>query len=197
MVEGLKKLLLVLTACCQFGSPASPSNKGKGVGMSENQGGCLCGAIRYATKAEPVRIIHCHCNFCQRSTGSAYLVEPIFRKADFEIISGIATTYAQSSAGSGKRVTINFCPTCGTKLFLDVERFAGIIGLYGGTFDDPNWFERKPEISMHIFLDSAQTGTVIPPGVNTFGQHAMLNDGSPVQPTIFREPHTIFTNTDR
>lgn len=165
--------------------------------MSQNQGGCLCGTIRYATNAEPVRVIHCHCKFCQRSTGSAYLVEPIFRKADFEIISGATTTYAQNSAGSGKRVTINFCPTCGTKLFLDLERFPEIIGLYGGTFDDPNWFERAPKISMHIFLNSAQTGTVIPPGVNTFGQHAMLNDGSPVQPTIFREPHIISAHNDR
>src|SRR5712671_2649454 len=27
-----------------------------------------------------------------------------------------------------------------------------------GTEDDPNWFERTPQISRHIFLDSAQNG---------------------------------------
>jgi hypothetical protein len=159
--------------------------------VSQNLGGCLCSAIRYATKAKPVRVIYCHCKFCQRSTGSAYLVEPIFLKTDFEIISGITTKYTQNSAGSGKLVTINFCPTCGTKLFLDLERFPGIVGLYGGTFDDPNWFERPLDISMHIFVESAQTGTVIPPGISTFSKHAMLNDGSPVQPKIFTEPQII------
>ena len=48
-----------------------------------------------------------------------------------------------------------FCSTCGTKLFLDLERFPGTLGVYGGTFDDPNWFERTPQVSRHIFLDSA------------------------------------------
>lgn len=159
--------------------------------MSHQEGGCLCGKLRYATKADPVRVIYCHCKFCQRATGSAYLVEPIFRKSDFEIIAGEPTMYAQKSAGSGKVVTVNFCSTCGTKIFLDVERFPEICGLYGGTFDNPNWFERNEKTSMHIFLDSAQIGTVIPSGVNTFCQHAMLNDGSIAQPIMFKEPHVI------
>ena len=48
--------------------------------MSLNYGGCLCGAIRYATSADPVRVTYCHCKFCQRATGSAYMVEPIFAR---------------------------------------------------------------------------------------------------------------------
>ena len=48
--------------------------------MSEiYEGGCLCGAVRYRTTAEPVVTTICHCTFCQRLTGSAFLVEPIFR----------------------------------------------------------------------------------------------------------------------
>jgi len=159
--------------------------------MSLNQGGCLCGAIRYATSSEPVRVTFCHCRFCQRATGSAYMVEPIFQKTSFEITSGTPATYTQASAGSGKRVTVNFCATCGTKLFLDLERFPEIFGVYGGTFDDPNWFERAPQSSRHIFLDSAQNGTVIPAGFSTFRQHAILHDGTPVDPVTFAQPRTI------
>jgi hypothetical protein len=54
------------------------------------------------------------------------------------------------------------------KLYLDLERFPAIYGVYGGTFDDPNWFDRSPEMTRHIFLGSAQRGTVIPAGVKTF-----------------------------
>src|SRR5712664_4654680 len=82
--------------------------------MSWNQGGCLCGAVRYAASSAPVRVTYCHCKFCQRATGSAYLVEPIFQKTHFTIISGKPATYTQASEGSGRRVTINFCSTCGT-----------------------------------------------------------------------------------
>jgi hypothetical protein len=51
-----------------------------------------------------------------------------------------------------------------------LERFPAIYGIYGGTFDDPNWFERSPEIIRHIFLDSAQNGTLIPAGWNPMSE---------------------------
>ena len=159
--------------------------------MPFNQGGCLCGAVRYATSSEPLRVTYCHCKFCQRATGSAYLVEPIFHRRCFQIILGKPTTYTHVSEGSGKRVTVNFCSTCGTKLFLDLERFPEIFGVYGGTFDDPNWFDRTPQTSRHIFLNSAQRSTVIPAGFRAFREHAILNDGTPGRPLIFEHPHTI------
>jgi hypothetical protein len=159
--------------------------------MSFKQGGCLCGAIRYTVSSEPIRVTYCHCKFCQRATGSAYLVEPIFEKKSFEITLGKPATYAQASSGSGKQVTINFCATCGTKLFLDLERFPAIYGVYGGTFDDPNWFDRSPQMARHIFLDSAQIGTVIPAGFSTFRQHAMHIDGTSVEPMVFDEHRMI------
>ena len=47
--------------------------------MSEiHQGGCLCGTVRYRTVGRPERTTICHCTFCQRLTGSAFLVEPVF-----------------------------------------------------------------------------------------------------------------------
>jgi hypothetical protein len=119
------------------------------------------------------------------------MVEPIFAKTSFDLTAGKPATFTQVSAGSGKRVTINFCSACGTKLYLDLERFPAIYGVYGGTFDDPNWFDRSPEIIRHIFLDSAQKSTIIPGGVKTFRQHAMLNDGVPVAPTVFEGHHAI------
>jgi hypothetical protein len=159
--------------------------------MSVHEGGCLCGAIRYAAKSQPMRVTICHCRFCQRATGSAYLVEPIFGKSDFTVISGQPKVYRHRSAGSGQMVEVHFCGDCGTKLFLTFERFPGVIGAYGGTFDDPNWFERTAANSRHIFLSAAQRGTVIPAGINCFEEHVTTNDGQPNKPHVFSEHHMI------
>ncbi len=159
--------------------------------MTIADGGCLCGAIRYGVTSDPSRVTICHCKFCQRATGSAFLVEPIFDKGDFSVTTGSPKIYSKSSDGSGKRVDVHFCATCGTKLFLTFERFPDAVGVYGGTFDDPNWFERPADTTKHIFLGVAQKGTVIPAGINTFEAHAMENDGTPIAPVVLGEPKTI------
>ena len=162
--------------------------------MKEVQGGCLCGTLRYEVKEQPSRVTMCHCKFCQKATGGAYLVEPIFDRQDFSMLAGEPKIYTHTSVGSGKQVFIHFCDTCGTKLFLTFERFADVVGVYGGTFDDPNWFEVTPENAKHIFLGVAQRGTVIPSGMNTFIEHATENDGTPIEPTIFASPQVIGNN---
>lgn len=159
--------------------------------MKINEGGCLCGSIRYQTLSAPIRVTICHCKFCQRTTGSAYLVEPIFQHDDFKIVEGNPAIFNHRSEGSGKRVSVNFCASCGSVLLLSFERFADVIGIFAGTFNTPNWFDRKPENTKYIFLKHAQKGSVIPPGFVTFQEHATLNDGTPVEPVIFDEPHII------
>ncbi|MFM9862143.1 MAG: GFA family protein [Micropepsaceae bacterium] len=155
-------------------------------------GGCLCGAVRYEVSSQPERVTICHCRFCQRSTGGAYLVEPIFNLENFAVTSGVAAVFQHTSEGSGKTVYVHFCTKCGTKLFLKFERFAGVVGVYGGTFDDPGWFDITAENARHIFLSSARRGTLIPAGVRTFRNHATTSDGAPAEATVFLEP-TVLT----
>ena len=159
--------------------------------MALNQGGCICGGVRYEVQAPPLRVTICHCKFCQRATGSAYMVEPVFRLEDVRVTRGVPATYAHRSEGSGKLVYIYFCATCGTKLYMSFERFADVCGVYAGTFDDPNWFEIRPDNAKHIFLEVARHDTVIPPGINTFEQHASWNDGTPIEPRVFGAPQVI------
>ena len=148
-----------------------------------HQGGCLCGEVRYRTIAKPVRITICHCTFCQRLTGSAYLVEPIFKR-EHVILDGVqAKAYDHRSDTSGKRVTMHFCGRCATTIYLDLERFPQILGLCGGTFDDPNWFDRDADICRHIFTRSAQNGVVLPSGYPLYQEHALTLDGAPNQPS--------------
>ncbi|MEC8526956.1 MAG: aldehyde-activating protein, partial [Pseudomonadota bacterium] len=35
-------------------------------------GGCLCGQVRYETKADPLMTGVCHCKNCQKQAGSAF-----------------------------------------------------------------------------------------------------------------------------
>ncbi len=153
--------------------------------MTSHKGGCLCGGIRYEALAEPSRVTVCHCRFCQKATGSAYMVEPIFDADHFALLSGEPEIYDQVSEGSGKIVHIHFCPSCGTKLWLSFERFPDAVGVYAGTFDDPCWFSIAPAISKHIFLGVARPDTVIPEGMPTFIEHATTNDGTPQEATVF------------
>jgi len=159
--------------------------------MASHPGGCLCGAVRYETVSDPLHVTICHCRFCQRATGAAYMVEPVFRLGDLRIVSGAAATYRHRSEGSGKMVSIHFCAACGTKLYLSFERFPEVCGVYAGTFDNPGWFEIRPDNAKHIFLEVARPGTIIPPGIKAYDQHATRNDGIPIDPVIFAAPHAI------
>lgn len=156
-----------------------------------HDGGCLCGALRYAASAPPSRVTICHCRFCQRATGSTTMVEPIFGVGDIAITAGRAKVYDLVSAGSGKRVSIHFCDTCGTKIMLSFERWPDLVGIYAGTFDDPDWFECADEDTKVIFMSSAQHGTIVPPHIKAFEEHATTNDGEPLVPVVFEAPHVI------
>jgi hypothetical protein len=156
-----------------------------------HEGRCLCGALRYEARAEPLRVTICHCRFCQRATGSAYMVEPIFRCDDLAVTQGKPSTFDLRSEGSGKIVHIHFCSTCGTKLYLTFERFPEICGVYAGTFDNPNWFEIAPENAKHIFIDVARHDTILPPGMNAFSEHSITREGAPNEPRCFDRPTRI------
>ena len=156
--------------------------------MTVHEGGCLCGRMRYATLADPLRVTICHCRFCQHATGAAYMVEPIFRLEDFRVTQGAPTTFQVRSAGSGKLVTMHFCPVCGTKLYLTFERFTETCGVYAGTFDDPGWFSIRPDNARHIFTAAARHDTILPPGIPTFGAHALRTDGTPLESEVFDQP---------
>ena len=155
--------------------------------MPSAQGGCLCGRIRYEVRAEPTNVTMCHCRFCQKATGTAYMVEPIFEKADFVLLSGEPRVYEHVSKASGKKLFIHFCTDCGTHTHLFLERWPDEVGVYAGTFDDPNWFEITPENSKHIFLGVAIHGTMIPPDVPAFEEHARTLENVPIAPTVFRQ----------
>lgn len=121
-------------------------------------GGCLCGAIRYESSAEPVFSINCHCRDCQRTTGTAYAPVLVVPKDAVKITQGEPTCYTVT-ADSGETVSRGFCPECGAGIFSKLSANPDMMGLKAASLDDPSWF--KP--AMDIYTDSAQPWDVMNP----------------------------------
>jgi len=154
-------------------------------------GGCICGKLRFKVTEAPLWVTVCYCSFCQRSTGSDHMIEPIFDRDKFEITSGSVSVFTLPSSGSGKDVHVHFCADCGTKLALTFERWPDRLGVFAGVFDKPDWFEMSPKNTKHIFASEAPRGTVFPAGFPIYDRHATENDGTPLQSAVFDTPHTV------
>lgn len=120
--------------------------------MSETQlqGGCSCGAVRYACDGEPVLTAHCHCRDCQRSSGAAMATVFAVPKAAFHQLQGQTATYAYTG-DSGQPVVRHFCPNCGAPLFTDVTVAPELQFIRAASLDDP----AQVTPSMHVYCDSA------------------------------------------
>ena len=148
------------------------------------QGGCLCGQVRFTANQAPVRTFACHCTFCQRVTGTAFYAESIFPKDAVQFNDGELRQYAHVSAGSQKKVFVHFCPTCGTTVGLTFERWPDVRAISRGCYDDPS----AVEVTSHIWTESAQSGVVLPAGVECFDQARASLQGVPAQAHLHDSP---------
>jgi len=137
----------------------------------KHEGGCVCGSVRYVTHGEPFRVTVCHCTWCQRRTGTAFAVEPVFNAQQVEITGGPLTKYRHISDESGRWLEMEFCPTCGTNIGLTLEWRPEVRIIDAGTFDDPSWIRADRYVFRHIFLRSAQKWSVVPDGVEQYEKH--------------------------
>jgi hypothetical protein len=98
-------------------------------------GGCLCGKVRYESRAEPVTARLCWCRFCQYIAAGNAAVSACFLTARMTI-SGETHDY-RSVADSGNVMHRRFCPECGVHLFSEAESRPHLIFVRAGTLDDP------------------------------------------------------------
>lgn len=98
-------------------------------------GGCLCGAVRYASSAAPLATRICWCRDCQYLAAGGGTVNVCFARETF-VLQGLLTDYA-STAASGNAMHRRFCPRCGTPMFSEAEARPHLIFVRAGTLDDP------------------------------------------------------------
>jgi hypothetical protein len=123
-------------------------------------GGCSCGAVRYETVGEPIRVSVCHCKQCQLRTGSAFGISCYFPKESVKVLQGSMKTY-QRRSDDGRWFRTQFCGVCGSTVLWHLEALPEAIGVAGGSFDNTDWLDPK----LHVWASSAQKWIHFPEGV--------------------------------
>lgn len=141
--------------------------------MSEHEGGCACGAVRYRLGSAPMFVHCCHCTSCQRETGSAFAINALIEADRVEVLAG-APAAAPTPSESGKGQTIWRCPSCHVALW---SNYAGsgprIHFVRVGTLDEPA--ACPPDV--HIFTRSKLPWVTLPdnvPAVEVYYDRAEL-----------------------
>ncbi len=119
--------------------------------MAHIEGGCLCGRVRYGADTDPAFVGVCHCNDCQRFTGSAFATVVAVPAAALKITGSLKTF--TKPGDSGKPIHRRFCPECGSGIMDEADALPGVAMLNAGTLDDRSWVKPLSE----IYCDSAQS----------------------------------------
>lgn len=122
------------------------------------QGGCACGAVRYQLETAPLFVHCCHCTWCQRETGSAFVLNAMIEADRVTLLKGEPVCIDTPSA-SGKGQKIWRCPHCQVALW---SNYAGagekVKFVRVGTLDHADAL--PPDI--HIFTSTKQPWVHLP-----------------------------------
>ena len=102
-------------------------------------GSCLCGAVTYEARGEPMIVGHCHCVDCRKASGTGHGTHVAMPEGDVTI-KGAVTGYARP-ADSGNVVERFFCTTCGCPIYStnpDAPGMSGMVFLRASSLDDPD-----------------------------------------------------------
>ena len=109
------------------------------------RGECLCGAVRYECTGNPEDASYCHCDDCKKATGGPYTVGVLVKAVDLRMISGQVKGYT-TIADSGRKITREFCPECGSPLFTRAEKYPDLVFLKAGCLDEPELIKPSCQI---------------------------------------------------
>lgn len=107
---------------------------------------CHCGAVTVEVEGEPQFTFMCHCEFCQRRTGTSYHLDAWFQR-DAATLEGETHTYTRTG-DRGDSLVFHFCPTCGSNVYFYLPAvLPDMIGVAVGCFADPDF--PAPQVSLY------------------------------------------------
>ncbi len=109
--------------------------------MQNLTGKCLCGSIQYSSDAEPIFSIICHCDDCQRQTGTAFSMTVGVPKASMKIDNEDKLKEFIGESASGNKVRRKFCPDCGSPIISMIAMAPDMYMIKAGTLDDKSWIK--------------------------------------------------------
>ena len=74
---------------------------------------CLCGGLRCEITTPSAASAHCHCTYCRRAHGAAFVTWLVVPEAQFRIAAGEELLQWYQSSEPSRR---GFCATCGTTM---------------------------------------------------------------------------------
>jgi hypothetical protein len=127
--------------------------------MTTRTAQCACGRVTITVEGEPLAIPTCHCDFCQKRTGSVMSVAAQFTPEQVVETHGETKTFNGLEidgvgAMGGVAIDYMFCPTCGSTVYWTFS-FDGqsLVGIAVGNFFDPGFpmptVEYFPETRHH------------------------------------------------
>ena len=129
--------------------------------MSKLRGSCLCGSVKYMSSAEPVMTAVCHCENCQKQTGTAFSIIVAVPEDSISFESADSLREYLDRGDTGQPVHRRFCQKCGSPILSIVESVPGLGFIKAGTLEDRSWLAP----TMHIWCDTAQPWVQIPDDV--------------------------------
>jgi len=127
--------------------------------MARHEGGCMCGAVRYAIDDVGAVANYCHCRSCRMATGGPVAAFVDLKPGAFAWTRDPATHYASSPG-----VRRGFCATCGTALTYEADDTPDEVHVMSPTLDDstpfaPSGFFHEEErlAWLHLRLSGATT----------------------------------------
>jgi hypothetical protein len=103
------------------------------VSVEVHTGGCFCSAVRYEARGAIGPLVNCHCQYCRRFHGAAFVTVAMVQASDFEVTSGASALVTRANA-EGSR---HYCSECGSRLFNRPESTDAFLMLVVGSLDDP------------------------------------------------------------
>jgi hypothetical protein len=125
------------------------------------EGGCLCGAVRYAVLGRLREILVCHCLECRRWAGRAWAATAA-RAAELEIDCSDGLAWVRSPR-SARRAERGFCRSCGSSLLWRAPG-SETVAVAAGSLDDTAGLR----VAAHIWVSQATPWDPPPPGMPAY-----------------------------
>ncbi len=124
------------------------------------EGACSCAAVHYRMSGKPLFVHCCHCRWCQRETGSAFVINALIESDRLEVLKGrVEAVHIPSASGKGQDILR--CPECQIAIWSHYAGLGDMISFVRvGTLNDP---DRLPP-DIHIYTSSKQPWVILPEG---------------------------------